>query len=200
MTPRRRLLLGFAAISVGLAPLWPHSAETAQLSVDVDTLQFITHASGTGTNVTRARIETRALDAAIATDRMNKALQAAASCPLPDGTRIAVQALPVRDFVGDTGSRLSGFGLYISIQPPGERGLVDNYIAPFVSLKVDIHKGDKLVDSFEIAEFERVPVSQTTNLDFVRDNPAGIASAILSFAQKTMEGQLRKRRALLCAN
>ena len=46
---------------------------------------------------------------------------------------------------------------------------------------------------------ERIPLNRSTNLDFVREKPAAVESAILSFAQKTLEMHFRRRVESICS-
>jgi len=68
-----------------------------------------------------------------------------------------------------------------------------------MSVRVRITAPGKAVDSFEIWEFERIPLNRSTNLDFVREKPAAVESAILSFAQKTLEMHFRRRVESICS-
>ena len=171
----------------------------AAYSTNIDDLQIATRPFSTGTNLAKAELESRKL-----LDREGLAQRvalAAASLNCPSGKTadIEVDALTVRDYIGDTTTRLTGLGLYVSMQPTAERSTVESFIDPYISVRVRVKDAANRVDTFEIWEFERIPLNRSTNIDFVHDKPAAVESAILSFAQKTLEMHFRRRAELICS-
>jgi len=174
------------------------TCSAAGVSSTVDSLQIATRPFGVGTNLARAEIESRRLmkDDALA-ERVRLAV---ASLQCPSGSSdIEVEPLTVRDYIGDTAARLTGLGLYISMQPTAERTTVESFLYPYMSVRVKITSPGKPVESFEIWDFERIPLNRSTNLDFVKEKPAAVESAILSFAQKTLEMHFRRRAETICS-
>jgi hypothetical protein len=168
------------------------------VSSTVDTLEITTRPFSAGTNLARAEVETRKLMKGDALAERVRLAIASLNCP-SGPTDVEVEPLTVRDYIGDTTARLAGVGLYVSMQPTAERSTVDSYIYPYMSVRVRITAPGKAVDSFEIWEFERIPLNRSTNLDFVREKPAAVESAILSFAQKTLEMHFRRRVESICS-
>lgn len=180
-----------------LAPLYASAA--GDISSDIAVIQLVTRQSSTGTNIGRADTESRPLRPDATSDRIRRAVEAAVPCLAQGDFKVKASSLSVRDFIGNSSVHLVGLGLYISTNTATERGYVEGFIAPFISMRIDVTANGNVSQSFEISEHERVPINQTTNLDFVHNNTPALESAILSFAQKTIESNLRKRASALCA-
>lgn len=168
----------------------------AGVSTTVDTLQITTRPFSVGTNLARAETESRKL---MKEDGLAERVRlATASLNCPSGSAdIEIEPLTVRDYIGDTTARLTGLGLYVSMEPAAERSTVESFIYPYISVRVRVTRAGK-ADSFEIWEFERIALNRSTNLDFVKDKPAAVESALLSFAQKTLEMHFKRRAETIC--
>ena len=174
------------------------SAATAAYTSNVEGIQIATRPFSTGTNLAKLELESRRLIDGEGLSRRIALAAASLNCPSGKTADIEVEPLTVRDYIGDTSTRLSGIGLYVSMQPTAERSIVESFIDPYISVTVRVTDASKRISSFDIWEFERIPLNRSTNLDFVREKPAAIESAILSFAQKTLEMHFRRRAELIC--
>jgi hypothetical protein len=170
----------------------------AAYSANIDDLQITTRPFSTGTRLAKAEIESRKLINREALAQRVALAAASLNCPSGKTADIEVEPLTVRDYIGDTTTRLSGVGLYVSMEPTAERSTVESFIDPYIAVTVRVTDAAKRVETFEIWEFERIPLNRSTNLDFVKDKPAAVESAIMSFAQKTLEMHFRRRAEAIC--
>jgi hypothetical protein len=190
-----RAFMGMLALLVAGA-----DCRAAKVESTLDTLSVVSRSSGTGTNISKAEVETRELARDVVVDRVAKALEAIPGCSVRPDLSLEMGASTVRDFIGETSTHLTGVGLYVSSQPARERGMVAGFIAPYLAVNVKVAQAGKAAETIEVWDYERIPINATTNLDFVKDNRPALEKAVLSYVQKALEKELRKHTALLCAS
>lgn len=175
------------------------AAEVQLQSTMQDAIKVATREPAIGTNVSRAEIETRPISPGVMAEIVRQASAAALkSC---GGSAIDVVAADMvsPDFVGDSVTRLSGVGLYVTVAERGLRGSGTGYISPFVSLRLKVSGGSlKQPREVEVTGFERIQISRSDTLQFVNEKPGEIARAVISFASRVVEQRLRQELASDC--
>jgi hypothetical protein len=184
-----------AAVSSG----WAARLEVRSSIEDV--LRVATQSTTVGTNVHRADIEARPLRPGTAEAVIEKAAEVAfKACPADLELSIAAADRVDRDFVGDTNSRLSGLGLYVSVSERGLKGSGTGFIAPCVSLHLTVSSPAlKQARELDIVGSERIEIARADTLEFVNENRAEVERAVIAFAARTVQQRLRKElAAVLC--
>ena len=183
-----------AVSSAGAAPVDVRS------SVE-DALKVATQSATVGTNLHKAEIEIRPLRPGTAASVIETAAEVALkACPADLEVSIAAADLADRDFVGDTPTRLSGLGLYVSVSEKGLRGSGTGFIAPFVSIRLTVFSPSlKQPLDVDVTGSERIEIARSDTLEFVNENRAAVERAVLAYAARTMQQRLRKElEASLC--
>ena len=166
-----------------------------------DVLRVATQSAAVGTNVHRADIETRPLKPGTVAAVIEAAAEVAfKACPADVEVNVAAADLVERDFVGDTPTRLSGLGLYVSVSERGLKGSGTGFIAPFVSIHLAV-SGPSLKQprELDITGSERIEIARSDTLEFVTENRAAVERAVFAYAGRVVQQRLRKElEATLC--
>ncbi|MEO5692778.1 MAG: hypothetical protein ABIQ72_06610 [Usitatibacter sp.] len=176
------------------------AAEVQLQSTMQDAIKVATREPAIGTNVSRADIETRPISPGVMAEIVRQA-SAAALKTCGGSAKIDVMASDMvsPDFVGDSVTRLSGVGLYVTVSERGLRGSGTGYISPFVSLRLKVSGAAlKQPREVEVTGFERIQISRSDTLQFINEKPGEIARAVISFASRVVEQRLRQELASDC--
>jgi hypothetical protein len=187
------------ACSAALSSSWAAQIEVRSSVEDV--LRVATQAAMVGTNVHKADIENRPLKAGTAVAVIEKAAEVAfKTCPADLEVDIAAADRVERDFVGDTPTRLSGLGLYVSVSERGLKGSGTGFIAPFVSIHLRVSSPAlKQPREFDVTGSERIEIARADTLEFVNENRAELERAVITYAARMALQRLRKEvAAALC--
>ena len=186
-----RMLRLVVACTIALGTIQAPLAQPKVSLKVANELSTFSRQTSVGTNNHRVKVERYPL----AADRFEKlisepALRGATACP--DGYELMIENGAVRDFVGNTNSRLDGIGLYISLPDSGVSSQGNWYVAPVVVLRVTLRdlRGKDLAQT-TINEFDRVPVRDSTFQEFLTIQAAELEKAIGEYASKKIEASVR---------
>jgi hypothetical protein len=185
---RLAAIFACAAVSSG----WAAQVEVRSSIEDV--LRVATQSATVGTNVRRADVETRPLRPGTAVAVIEKAAEVAfTACPAGLEVNIAAADLVDRDFVGDSNTRLSGLGLYVSVSEKGLKGSGTGFIAPFVSVHLAVSSPAlKQARELDVRGYEHIEIARSDTLEFVNENRSELERAVITYAARMVLQQLRK--------
>ncbi len=176
------------------------AAEVQLQSTMQDAIKVATREPTVGTNVSRADIETRPISPGVMAEIVRQASAAALKTCGGGAIDVVAADMVSPDFVGDSVTRLSGVGLYVTVAERGLRGSGTGYISPFVSLRLKVSGAAlKQPREVEVTGFERIQISRSDTLQFINEKPGEIARAVISFASRVVEQRLRQELASDCS-
>ena len=167
-----------------------------------DAITLVSRPNMAATNARSAVTQTRdtaagELDALVA-PIVAKALE---GCSMQGITRVVIAAHPMPDRIGDTMSRLHGFGIYVNL-PLADR--VSNgtwVIAPFFALGVKLAGESGPGESIELFETDRAIIKESlpmTQDRFFDARTEDLVKAIAIFTQARLPETLRKALGKRC--
>jgi hypothetical protein len=190
--------LRLAVWCIGCAMAQPGWASEIDLQSSLpDAVKVATRMPATGTNLQRAKVDARALGP----DTIASSIERAAIAAFQDcGGKVKVVAseLPSHDFIGDTSTRLSGYGLYVSTSEKGLRGSGTGFIAPYVSVRLEVSgAGLGKPRALEIFDSERIEIARSDTLEFIQRSKE-TERAVISYAGRVIEQRLHRDVASGC--
>jgi hypothetical protein len=159
-------------------------------------ISLVAEPNSTGSNLRRARVDVRALPEHSFTQTLapivDRALQ---DCAMDDVRAIVMKAHGSSDRIGNTSARLTGPGIYVNLPSADHVGGSGNwYIAPFYSIEVSVSGASGALESFELFEFNRIPVpnENLTQENMMKMKDEDLEVTIVDFAKRTMPAAVRK--------
>lgn len=166
-----------------------------------DELLLVGRPNSAGTNARGAELHPKPLPAGrlaeILAPIVTGALQ---GCSTDDVRRVALIAAPMPDRIGETMTRLHGFGIYLNL-PLADRVSMGNfYLAPFFALTVSLFGEERPLESADVYEFTKAILDrpQITQESFLDARTSDVEASIVSFAKQRLPGALRKALGSRC--
>jgi hypothetical protein len=180
----------FTFLALILVPCVAHAAWTFRYD-GPDSLTLMSRPNGAASNARSARLERRDLPKQALAQMLAPAFEAAfAKCDLADIDEVVVTSKNVADRLGDTTTHIQGLGMYVSLPLADRVSTGTWFIAPFLTIQVQLMKGGRAVDSSETL-FEFVPWNVTREQEmsddqFFKIKTEAVLDSLSKFARERM--------------
>jgi hypothetical protein len=190
MMPKRMILLALA-----LVPCLSHAAWTLRYD-GPDVVTLMSRPNAAASNARSAHMERRDLAKQALALMLAPAFEGAfASCDLADIDEVLVTPANIPDRLGDTLTHIQGLGMYVSLPLADRVSSGTWFIAPFITIQVQLMKGGHAVDSSDsifLSTLWHVSREQEMNDDqFFRIKTDAVEESLFKFAKEQMPAAMK---------